>query len=103
MSEALQQLVAELNSGALAVVDLTQPLGPDTPVIGLPEMFVSSPGVTIEEISRYDDNGPAWYWNKLSLGEQRCCVQRRITTGIIPTGWCCPTRGPNRRRYAAAP
>ena len=69
MSEALQQLVAELNSGALEVVDLSQPLGPDTPVIGLPEMFVSSPGVTIEEISRYDDNGPAWYWDKLSLGE----------------------------------
>ncbi len=69
MSEALQQLVAELNSGALKVVDLTQPLGPDTPVIGLPEIFLSSPGVTIEEISRYDDNGPAWYWNKISLGE----------------------------------
>ena len=32
MSEALQQLVAELNSGALKVVDLTQLLGPDTPV-----------------------------------------------------------------------
>ncbi len=69
MSEALQQLVAELNSGALKVVDLTQPLGADTPVIGLPEIFASSPGVTIEEISRYDDNGPAWYWNKISLGE----------------------------------
>ena len=69
MSEALQQLVAELNSGALKVVDLTQPLGPDTPVIGLPEIFASSPGVTIEEISRYDDKGPAWYWNKISLGE----------------------------------
>jgi len=40
------------------VVDLTQPLGPDTPVIGLPTIFASSPGLSVEQISRYDDNGP---------------------------------------------
>ncbi|MDA1080769.1 MAG: cyclase family protein [Gemmatimonadetes bacterium] len=65
----LKQLVAELNSGALKVVDLTQPLGPDTPVIGLPEMFGASPGVTMKVISRFDDKGPAWYWNTISMGE----------------------------------
>ena len=32
----LTQLVAELNAGTLKVVDLTQPLGPETAVIGLP-------------------------------------------------------------------
>jgi kynurenine formamidase len=61
--------VDELRSGKLKVVDLTQPLGPETPVIGLPEIFASSPGVTIEEISRYNDAGPGWYWNTLHLGE----------------------------------
>jgi kynurenine formamidase len=65
----LQQLVTELNSGRLRVVDLTAPLGPDTPVIGLPEIFGASPGVTIEVISRFDDKGPAWYWNTLRMGE----------------------------------
>jgi kynurenine formamidase len=65
----LTQLVAELNAGTLKVVDLTQPLGPDTPVIGLPAQFGSSPGVTMEVISRFDDKGPAWYWNVLHLGE----------------------------------
>jgi kynurenine formamidase len=65
----LTQLVAELNAGTLRVVDLTQPLGPDTPVIGLPPQFGSSPGVTMEVISRFDDKGPAWYWNVLHLGE----------------------------------
>ena len=50
-------------------MDLTQPLGPATPVIGLPPIFASSPGVSIETISRYDDNGPAWYWNVLRFGE----------------------------------
>lgn len=69
MSRVLTQLVDELNRGVLKVVDLTQPLGPATPVIGLPEMFAPSPGVTIEVISKYDDKGPGWYWNTIRMGE----------------------------------
>jgi len=69
MSNILTQLVEELNAGTLKVVDLIQPLGPSTPVIGLPPIFASSPGVTIEQISRYDEKGPGWYWNALHLGE----------------------------------
>ncbi|HEV8600185.1 MAG TPA: cyclase family protein [Gemmatimonadales bacterium] len=65
----LAQLVAGLDTGTLRVIDLTQPLGPDTPVIGLPEMFGSSPGVTVEAISRFDAKGPAWYWNIIRMGE----------------------------------
>jgi kynurenine formamidase len=62
-------LIAELNRGTLKVVDLTQPLGPDTPVIGLPPIFAASPGVAIDVISKYDARGPAWYWNTLRFGE----------------------------------
>jgi kynurenine formamidase len=69
MPSVLTQLVEELNSGRIRVVDLTQPLGPDTPVIGLPPIFSSSPGLTVETISRYDEKGPGWYWNTLHLGE----------------------------------
>src|SRR5438093_11027080 len=69
MSNVLAQLVTELNRGTLRVVDLTQPLGPATPVIRLPPMFAASPVVTIDTISRYDDKGPAWYWNTLRFGE----------------------------------
>jgi kynurenine formamidase len=69
MSDVLNRLVEALNEGAVRVVDLTIPLGPDTVVIDLPPMFAPSKGVTIEQISRYDDDGPAWYWNNLSLGE----------------------------------
>ena len=65
----LSQLVDELNDGRLRIVDLTQPLGPETPVIGLPPRFGSSPGVSLEVISRYDDRGPAWYWNTIRMGE----------------------------------
>jgi kynurenine formamidase len=69
MSDVLTRLVEELNAGRLKVIDLTQPLGPDTPVIGLPPIFAASPGVTIDVISRYDEPGPAWYWNTLRFGE----------------------------------
>ena len=69
MSQTLQQLVLDLAQGRLEVVDLTIPLGVDTQVIGLPPMFAPSPGVTIDVISRYDDKGPAWYWNTITMGE----------------------------------
>jgi kynurenine formamidase len=69
MSHLLTQLVDALSTGRLRVIDLTQPLGPETPVIGLPAQFASSPGLTVEVISRYDEKGPAWYWNTLRLGE----------------------------------
>ena len=69
MTAVLGALADALASGAVRVVDLSQPLGPDTPVIGLPEMFAPSPGVTIETISQYDARGPAWYWNTLRFGE----------------------------------
>ncbi len=68
-SSLLSQVLAALDSGQLKIIDLTTPLGPDTPVIDLPPMFAPSPGLTLTEISRYDSRGPAWYWNILNLGE----------------------------------
>src|SRR5918992_2887530 len=68
-STALAQLAEDLSTGRVKVVDLTQPLGPDTPVIGLPPVFASSPGVSVDVISKYDERGPAWYWNTIRMGE----------------------------------
>jgi kynurenine formamidase len=65
----LQQLVQALDGGRLKIVDLTAPLGPETPVIGLPPMFASSPGVSVTQLSRFDNAGPGWYWNAITLGE----------------------------------
>ena len=65
----LNQLATALSDGSERVIDLTQPLSPETPVIGLPDMFGQSPGLSVELISRYDDAGPGWYWNTLTLGE----------------------------------
>ncbi|MCW5851532.1 MAG: cyclase family protein [Anaerolineae bacterium] len=69
MTTILAQLTDALASGQITVVDLTQPLGPQTPVIGLPPIFAPSPGFSSEVISHYDEKGPAWYWSTIHLGE----------------------------------
>ena len=68
-SDLLTQCAAALANGSIRVVDLTQTLRPTTPVIGLPPPNANSNPFTISEISRYDERGPAWYWNNISMGE----------------------------------
>jgi kynurenine formamidase len=68
-TEILSELVNELASGAIRVVDLTQPLSERTPVLQLPPPFANTPGLSRVDISRYDDLGPAWAWSTLTLGE----------------------------------
>ncbi len=65
----LNQLIGALAIGSVRVVDLSQPLSADTPVIGLPPPFAQSAAFSMRRISHYDDDGPAWYWNDISLGE----------------------------------
>ncbi len=65
----LRELLGALNSGRLEVVDLTAPLRPSTPVLQLPEPFRNTISFRLEEISRYDQRGPAWYWNDIHTGE----------------------------------
>ena len=38
-------------------------------MIKLPPPFANTPGLTREEISRYDERGPAWAWYTLTIGE----------------------------------
>jgi kynurenine formamidase len=65
----LTDLAEALAAGDVRVVDLTQPLSERTPVLQLPEPFANTPGLSRTEISRYDDRGPAWAWDTLTLGE----------------------------------
>jgi len=62
-------LVSGLADGSVEIVDLTQPLTESTPVIKLPPPFANTPGLTREQISHYDDRGPAWAWYTLTIGE----------------------------------
>lgn len=65
----LSDLVDAIDRGAVQVVDLTAPLTEQTPILTLPEPFGQTAPFGLTEISRYDERGPAWYWNNISTGE----------------------------------
>ena len=68
-SALLADLAAGILGGGIRVVDLTVPLEPATPTIQLPPIFAPSKPFSLEEISSYDERGPAWYWNNIACGE----------------------------------
>ena len=65
----LDRLASALATSRVQVVDLTQTLSNGFPTIVLPPEFDQSAPFRLEPISRYDENGPGWYWNNFSCGE----------------------------------
>jgi kynurenine formamidase len=65
----LDQLIAAIRSAEIEVIDLTARLEPSTPIIQLPPPFGNSVPFSLQEISRYDERGPGWYWNNITTGE----------------------------------
>jgi kynurenine formamidase len=65
----LEELIAAIRSDAIEVIDLTARLESTTPVIQLPPPFANTRPFALAEVSRYDERGPAWYWNDISTGE----------------------------------
>jgi kynurenine formamidase len=65
----LADLLDALRTGRVEVVDLTAPLHSGTPVIKLPPPFANAAPFALTERSRFDDRGPAWYWNDISTSE----------------------------------
>ena len=65
----LSALAEAIRSATVDVIDLTAPLSSSTPVLKLPEPFGNTVPFTLHEISRYDERGPAWYWNDITTGE----------------------------------
>ena len=65
----LQALALGIADGSITVVDLTQTLSQDFPIIVLPPEFGQCAPFRMEEISRYDERGPSWYWNNITIGE----------------------------------
>jgi kynurenine formamidase len=68
-ANTLNDLLAGLSSGRIRVIDLTQTLSPEFPQIVLPPEFGQCWPFRLEEVSRYDERGPGWYWNNFSCGE----------------------------------
>lgn len=69
MTPLLTDLVAQLATGAIRVVDLANTLSSDFPVIVLPSEFGQCEPFRMETVSRYDADGPAWYWNRITMNE----------------------------------
>ena len=65
----LTDLVAAISSDAIEVIDLTAPLSSQTPILKLPEPLGQTWRFELSEISRYNEAGPAWYWNNIKTGE----------------------------------
>ena len=66
---ALTALADAMSGGQVETVDLTHTLDADFPVIVLPPEFGQCARFRVEEVSRYDDRGPAWYWRNFTCGE----------------------------------
>ena len=69
VSDMLQQLLEQIVSEEIKVIDLSQPLNEQTPVIHLPEPFANTGGFKYVQLSNYDETGPGWYWNDFVAGE----------------------------------
>ncbi len=65
----LNDLNSAMASGSIKAIDLTHTLDPAFPVLVLPPEFGQCAPFKIEEVSRYDDRGPAWYWRNFSCNE----------------------------------
>jgi kynurenine formamidase len=65
----LSDLVEAIARGTVEVIDLTAPLSEQTPILQLPEPLGQTVRFGRTEISRYDERGPAWYWNNFTTGE----------------------------------
>ena len=69
MNASLAAFTADIATGQLKVVDLTQTLSEDFPALVLPPQFAQVWAFKRERISQYDEKGPGWYWNNFSCGE----------------------------------
>jgi len=68
-SGELAALMGALVAGRVHVIDLTHTLSPDFPTLVLPPEFGQCAPFRVEQVSRYDERGPGWYWNSISMNE----------------------------------
>lgn len=65
----LENLGLAIINGTVKTVDLTETLDPDFPVLILPPELGQCQPFRIEEVSCYDERGPAWYWRNFTCSE----------------------------------
>jgi kynurenine formamidase len=65
----ISSILSGIQNSSVEIIDLTAPLTEETPILQLPEPFANTINFRLEEISRYDERGPFWYWNNIHTGE----------------------------------
>lgn len=88
-SRLVSDLALSLATGRIEVVDLTHTLDEDFPVIVLPPEFGQCTRFRMEEISAYDDRGPAWKWHNFT------CCEHTGTHFDAPVHWISGRDQPN--------
>ena len=69
-ADVLEQLASSLANGTINIVDLTHPLGPQTPMIKVPEGHGKQPpAVQLEPIADYRDKSGYARWSTLIVAE----------------------------------
>lgn len=95
--DVLMQFAQAVLDGSVRAVALSQTLRPSTPVIGLPLPSAQTSPFSMTEISRYDERGPAWYWNDLQMGEHTSTISTRRRIGSPAAGcWTACSTGSTR-------
>src|SRR5580658_9503110 len=69
MASDLLSVASAIAAGEIEVIDLTHTLTPEFPTIVMPPELGQCAPFRMEEVSRYDERGSAWYWNNISMGE----------------------------------
>jgi kynurenine formamidase len=77
----LTSLLGAIATGGVRIVDLTHTLDPDFPVIILPPEFGQCARFRMEEVSAYDERGPAWKWHNIT------CCEHTGTHFDAPIHW----------------
>ncbi len=90
-------------AGDIHVIDLTQTLSQEFPTIVMPPELGQCAPFRMEEVSRYDERGPAWYWNNISRRRAYRHAFRRadpldLRARICPTMRSTPSTSRNSSR-----
>jgi kynurenine formamidase len=94
---SLAEFAKNLADGRLRVIDLTQTLSPETPIIVLPPQFAQCAPFSVEVISRYDARGPTAYWRNFT------CSEHTGTHFDAPVHWVSGKDLPNNTVETIAP
>ena len=65
----ITNILGNITTGSLKIVDLTNTLSPSTPTLELPDPFSNLIDFSTETVSEYNEPGPFWKHQNIHTGE----------------------------------